>query len=124
MIFQSRLADGWLWACSRVAGFNVNGFQTPFGTIIHTGIDLAAQQGQALLAHELAHQEQMRRLGLLRFYATYMRQWKQYGYGRMPLEEEARRAQSRAAAHEDAATERPGGAKPGLRGEAGTVRRR
>ena len=55
MIFQSRLADGWLWACSRVAGFNVNGFQTPFGPIIHTGIDLAARQGQALLAHELAH---------------------------------------------------------------------
>jgi len=116
MIFQSRLADGWLWACSRVAVFNVNGFQTPFGPIIHTGIDLAARQGQALLAHELAHQEQMRRLGLLRFYATYVRQWKQYGYGRMPLEEEARRAQSRAAAHQEAA-------KHGPRGESGTVRR-
>lgn len=95
MILQSRLADRWLWACSRLARFDVAGFQTPLGPIIHTRIDLASTEGQSLLAHEMVHAEQMKRLGRLRFYATYLAQWQRHGYRDMPLEEEARRSTSR-----------------------------
>ncbi len=100
MIFQSRLADAWLRACSKLGGFDVAGFQTPLGPIIHTKVDLRTREGRSLLAHELAHGEQMKRLGLARFCFRYLTEWRRHGYRYMPLEEEARRAQASAAADE------------------------
>lgn len=100
MIFQSRLADGWLRLCSRFNRFDVAAFHTPLGPIIHTRVDLGSIEGRSLLAHERQHREQMKRLGLIRFYGTYLKQWRRYGYSHMPLEEEARRAQESAKADE------------------------
>ncbi len=96
MVLQLRLGDVWLWVCSRLNRFEVAGFQTPLGPIIHSRIDLNSGEGRGILAHELEHREQMKRLGLLRFYVTYLRQWRRYGYRNMPLEVEARQAQARA----------------------------
>ena len=44
----------------------------------------------ALIAHEKRHVEQIRRMGAMRFYLTYLWQWARYGYRAMPLEREAR----------------------------------
>jgi hypothetical protein len=44
-----------------------------------------------LLGHELVHVGQFRRLGWLGMTAAYGRQWVQHGYGRHPMELEARR---------------------------------
>lgn len=44
----------------------------------------------ALIAHERVHVEQIQRMGILRFYLTYVWQWLRYGYQDMPLEKEAR----------------------------------
>lgn len=44
----------------------------------------------ALIRHERVHAEQIRRMGVLRFYITYIWQWMRYGYHDMPLEKEAR----------------------------------
>jgi hypothetical protein len=40
--------------------------------------------------HELAHIEQIQRMGVLTFYVKYVWYWLRYGYKRSPLEEEAR----------------------------------
>ena len=44
----------------------------------------------ALIAHELIHVAQIQRMGVARFYLTYLWQWARYGYHAMPLEREAR----------------------------------
>ncbi len=46
--------------------------------------------GLSLLAHEIKHVEQYERLGLVRFYASYLRDYMRVGYGEaVHLEEEA-----------------------------------
>lgn len=47
---------------------------------------------EALLAHELAHVDQWRRLGTLAFVWRYCRDFWRYGYAAHPLEAEARAA--------------------------------
>lgn len=45
---------------------------------------------QALIRHERVHAEQIKRMGVLRFYMTYAWQVIRYGYRDAPLEVEAR----------------------------------
>lgn len=45
--------------------------------------------GIALLAHELCHVKQFRRLGRLRFLLRYLREWLSHGYNGISLEVEA-----------------------------------
>jgi len=56
--------------------------------LIRRGVPLT----EALLAHELAHVDQWRRLGALAFVWRYCLDFYRYGYAAHPLEEEARAA--------------------------------
>lgn len=47
----------------------------------------------ALIAHERVHVEQMARMGVVRFYLTYLWQWVRHGYQDHPMEREARAAE-------------------------------
>ena len=49
---------------------------------------------ERLLAHELAHVDQVARLGLLRYWSTYLTGLARHGYARHGMEEEARRAEA------------------------------
>ena len=60
----------------------------PHLVLIRRGVPLT----EALLAHELAHVEQWRRLGLIAFIWNYCRDFFHYGYADHPLEKEARAA--------------------------------
>lgn len=68
----------------------IMGLATPFGIVIRS--DVAPEGRVQLIRHELAHQEQMRRLGI-RFYIEYLRQYAKYGSNMMPLEIEARESE-------------------------------
>lgn len=46
-----------------------------------------------LLRHEQAHWEQYQRMGVVRFYATYLWQCARHGYRNAPMELEARAAE-------------------------------
>ena len=65
----------------------IMGLATPFGIVIRS--DVTPERRVPLIRHELAHRDQMRRLGV-RFYIQYLRQYAKYGYNKMPLEIEAR----------------------------------
>lgn len=45
--------------------------------------------GEHFLAHEVAHVRQLRRLGLLGYWFTYLRLWLKHGYASHPMELEA-----------------------------------
>ena len=45
---------------------------------------------EALIKHEQVHWEQWRRMGTVRYYATYLYQVARYGYKNAPMEVEAR----------------------------------
>ena len=47
-----------------------------------------------VLAHEQVHWAQYERMGVLRFYVTYLWQWAWYGYEQHPMEVEARESGS------------------------------
>jgi len=47
-------------------------------------------EDQGLIKHELVHVAQIKRMGMVKFYLTYLAQWLRYGYHDMPLEREAR----------------------------------
>lgn len=48
---------------------------------------------EALIQHEQVHQDQIKRMGYLHFLGVYLWQFLRYGYGKMPLEVEAKEAQ-------------------------------
>jgi len=59
----------------------------PFGIFIkkkHRG-------NQKLLNHELIHWQQYQKMGLLKFYFRYFKQFLTHGYNKMPMEIEARK---------------------------------
>jgi len=62
------------------------------GVILPWGIYILRERmnDHALIAHERIHADQMARMGVARFYLTYLWQWLRYGYEDMPLEREAR----------------------------------
>ena len=61
----------------------------PFGVFI-----LAERINEAaLVRHEQAHWEQAQRMGVMRFYATYIWYTIRYGYRNNPMEVEAREAE-------------------------------
>lgn len=73
-------------------GLRLTGFHgvclPPFGVYI-----LAERLGdEGLARHELAHWAQYRRMGVLRYYLTYIWQVLRYGYRNAPMEVEARSA--------------------------------
>jgi hypothetical protein len=45
---------------------------------------------ESLIKHEQVHWEQWRRMGTVRYYATYLYQVLRYGYRNAPMEREAR----------------------------------
>ena len=51
-------------------------------------------QDEKLRRHEQAHWEQMKTLGVLKFYATYLWYTLRYGYKKSPLEVQARKAEN------------------------------
>ena len=64
-------------------------------TLPPVGIYLLAErmEDQRLRRHELAHWEQYRRMGTIRFYAVYLWWLARVGYERHPMELEARAAE-------------------------------
>lgn len=62
----------------------------PFGIYIKE----SEKDNQALIDHELIHWKQYQDGGLLNYYLTYASQMKQYGYDKMPMEQEARTNES------------------------------
>ncbi len=58
----------------------------PFGIFINA--DQA--KNKALLQHELIHWKQYQKMGLLRYYTQYIREFNKHGYDRMPMETAAR----------------------------------
>ena len=54
----------------------------------------AAMHSQRLIRHEQAHWRQWRRMGTVRYYATYLWQIVRYGYRNAPMEVEARNAEN------------------------------
>jgi len=59
----------------------------PFGIYIKE----SEKDNKALLEHELVHWKQYREKGLINYYSEYLKQMKQYGYDKMPMEKEARK---------------------------------
>jgi hypothetical protein len=45
---------------------------------------------QRLTQHELVHWQQYKRMGVVKYYATYLYQVLRYGYRNSPMEREAR----------------------------------
>lgn len=61
----------------------------PNTIFVRTGVTLT----ERLLAHELRHVDQIRELGLVRYWLKYLRLLTAEGYARHPLEVEARTAE-------------------------------
>ena len=51
------------------------------------------KSNKKLIAHEQKHVEQMKRFGYISYLQIYKEQYNTYGYWKMPLEVEARRAE-------------------------------
>lgn len=84
-------ADGfWLWVLDRLS---CDGLTMPWRTIY---IRPECWHDKSLRAHELAHIDQIDRMGPIWFSAAYLWQLWRYGYDRMPLEIEANVAQKKA----------------------------
>lgn len=67
----------------------------PFGIFIK-----ATERNNAeLLNHELIHWQQYQKMGLVKYYRTYFRQMKEYGYDAHPMEIEARSNEPEYAKH-------------------------
>lgn len=62
----------------------------PFGIYIKE----SEKDNQALIEHEMIHWKQYQEKGLLNYYFTYLKQIKQYGYDKMPMEKDARKNES------------------------------
>ena len=58
----------------------------PFGIYIKE----SEKDNESLLEHELVHWNQYKKMGLINFYMQYVKELKQYGYDKMPMEKEAR----------------------------------
>ena len=72
-------------AMLRLTGFH-GATLPPFGMFV-----LAERMGdEVLMRHEQVHWAQYERMGLLRYYATYIYQVLRYGYHSAPMEVEAR----------------------------------
>lgn len=79
------LIDRWL----RLFGFH--GITLPpFGVYIL----LERLSSTRLIRHEMAHWQQYKRMGVVRFYALYLWYLIRYGYRNNPMEKEARNAET------------------------------
>ncbi len=58
----------------------------PFGIFIKKEY----KGNEKILNHDLIHWKQYKRMGLFKFYFTYLKQFLKYGYNKMPMEIEAR----------------------------------
>ena len=82
----------------RPAPHIVRWFLRTFGfggvTLPPLGIFILAERinEDALVRHEQVHWAQYQRMGIVRFYATYIYQVLRYGYHNAPMEVEARQA--------------------------------
>ena len=67
------------------------------GITLPWGIYLLREQlgNERLIRHELAHVAQIRRYGVVGFYARYIALWLRHGYRNHPFEIEAREAETR-----------------------------
>ena len=63
----------------------------PFGIYI----DESEQNNQELINHELVHWKQYQKKGLLNYYFRYFNELNEYGYDKMPMEQEARANESK-----------------------------
>lgn len=75
----------WLWLLDRLGAYAIT---MPWGRVY---IRRELRGDVVTLAHELAHLDQIARMGPVRFSICYLYQWARYGYGAMPLEAEADR---------------------------------
>ena len=90
-VHQSKFCDWWLNRFGRIGFSGVRGL-----IVIHSKMDLDDKEGKCLVVHELVHQEQMRRMGYVRWLVKYIWDWARAGfrYSRdLPLEVEAYEAQ-------------------------------
>ena len=78
-------AGFWLWLLERLGAWAIT---MPWGRV-YIRREFAANI--EVLAHEIAHLDQIARMGPVRFAVVYLYQWARYGYGAMPLEAEADR---------------------------------
>ena len=84
LVERARLVARWIEHPPRTAGMAFGGvvyLADPYSERTHEGL--------LLLAHELAHVEQIRALGEAAFARRYGEEWLAHGYERMPLEREA-----------------------------------
>ncbi len=58
----------------------------PFGIFIKE----SEKENKMLIDHELVHWQQYKKLGLVKYYAQYLKQMREVGYDNMPMEIEAR----------------------------------
>ncbi len=58
----------------------------PFGIFIKK----ERRNNENLLNHEIVHWEQFKKLGMIKFYSNYIKQFTKFGYDNMPMEIEAR----------------------------------
>ena len=60
------------------------------GITLPTGIYLLPERmhDRTLIAHERMHQQQIARMGMVRFYLTYLWQLARYGYRNHPMEKD------------------------------------
>lgn len=84
VVERARLVARWVERPPRTAGM-------AFGGVVYLADPYTerTREGLLLLAHELAHVEQIRQLGEAAFARRYGEEWLAYGYARMPLEREA-----------------------------------
>lgn len=68
-----------------------DGLTTPWGRVY---IRPSCIHDSGLIAHELVHVAQIKRLGAVRFAVVYLYQLARYGYWNMPLEIEARKGET------------------------------
>lgn len=85
-----RAGGFWLWVLDRLS---CDGLTMPWRTIY---LRPECWFDEGLRAHELAHIDQIDRMGPIRFSVTYLWQLATIGYDRMPLEIEANAAQEKA----------------------------
>jgi len=74
------------WTLSKLAGSNVEAF-----TVGYTIVFLVDDPPMDLVVHEMIHVEQAKRMGRLRFWASYLWETLRHGYRNNKYEVEARR---------------------------------